>query len=196
MKKIPVQIIKSTSPSGKKAIDVMIDIYDYNEIEKGQEKIYQFKKKYSEMVKKAEKLFFGSNLDKTKKSKNLLSSTCWKLGNLFLKFKDDVKNDFTVTNYAKALERDFGRSRQYVRELITFSRLFKKKEILDIIPMATYRVLIWKKNQLEEAGILEKEKNRLTEMGNNQNAPGREEYKIQLINAIQNEKLKTKSSVK
>ena len=196
MKKIPIKIVEYTI-NGKTRKNVMIDMINTYDIDGNVEiKIKNLKKKYFEIVKKAEKLFFGSNLDKTKKSKNLLSSTCWKLGNLFLKFEDDVKNNFTITNYAEALERDFGRSSSYIRELITFSRLFKEKEVLDTISMATYRALIWKKNQLEEAGILEKEKNRLTEMGKNQNAPGREEYKIQLINAIQNEKLKTKSSVK
>jgi HAMP domain-containing protein len=183
MTKIPVKIVELTSPSGKSAVDVMIDMYDYNEIENVQKKIKKFKKKYFELVKKAEQLFFGSNLGKTR-SKNLTSSTCWKLGNLFQKFDSNIKNDFIITNYSVALERDFGRSNRYIRELIIFSKLFKEKEIIDSVPMAIYRALVWKKNQLDEIGILEKEKNRLIEMGKNNNAPGREEYKIELINAI------------
>lgn len=183
MTKIPIKIVELTSPSGKNAVDVMIDMYDYNEIENVQKKIKKFKKKYFELVKKAEQLFFGSNLGKTR-SKNLTSSTCWKLGNLFQKFDSDIKNDFVITNYSVALERDFGRSSRYIRELIIFSKLFKEKEIIDSVPMAIYRALVWKKNQLDEIGILEKEKNRLIKMGKNNNAPGREEYKIELINAI------------
>ena len=46
MKKIPVKIVELTSPSGKKAVDVMIDVFDYHEIENAQEKIRQFKKNY------------------------------------------------------------------------------------------------------------------------------------------------------
>ena len=122
MTKIPVKIVELTSPSGKSAVDVMIDMYDYNEIENVQKKIKKFKKKYFELVKKAEQLFFGSNLGKTR-SKNLTSSTCWKLGNLFQKFDSDIKNDFIITNYSVALERDFGRSNRYIRELIIFSKL-------------------------------------------------------------------------
>ena len=130
-------------------------------------------------------------MNKTR-SKNLTSSTCWKLGNLFQKFDSDIKNDFTITNYSVALERDFGRSNRYIRELIIFSKLFKEKEIIDSIPMAIYRALVWKKNQLDEIGILEKEKKRLMKMGKDKKYPGREEYKIELINAIKFEQSKSR----
>lgn len=195
MTKIPVKIVELTSPSGKSAVDVMIDIFDYNEVEDVQEKIQEFKKKYFKLVKKAEKLFFGSNLKKTR-SKNLSSSTCWKLGNLFRKFDDDIKNNFIITNYAEALERDFGRSSRYIRELIEFSKLFKEKELSDSIPMAIYRALVWKKIQLDELGILEKEKNRLIEMGKSKHVPGREQYKIELTDAIKAAQSKKKSKSK
>jgi len=76
------------------------------------------------------------------------------------------------------------------------TKLFKEKEIMDSIPMATYRALVWKKNQLDEIGILEKEKNRLTKMGKSKHAPGREQYKIELIDAIKVEQSKTKSKIK
>ncbi len=190
--KIPIKIVELTSPSGKSAVDVMIDVYDYNEVENAQEKIQEFKKKYFELVKEAEKLFFGTNLSKTR-TKNMSSLTCWKLGKLFQKFDSDIKNDFTITNYSVALEHDFGRSSRYIRELMIFSKLFKKKEILDSVPMAIYRALVWKKNQLDEIGILEQEKNRLIEMGKNNNVPGREEYKIELINAIKSAQSKSGS---
>jgi len=195
MAKIPVKIVELTSPSGKTAVDVMIDVYDYNVIEDVQKKIQKFKKKYFELVKKAEKLFFGYNLGKTR-TKNLSSSTCWKLGNLFRKFDDDIKNDFIITNYAVALERDFGRSSRYIRELITFSKLFEEKEILDSIPMATYRALVWKKNQLEEINMLEKEKQRLLKRGKAKEFIGRENYKAELINIITKQKTKKKPQKK
>jgi len=188
MKQIPVKIVEYTI-SGETRKNVMIDMLDTYDIKGDVEnKIITFKKKYFELVEKAEKLFFGSNLDKTR-TKNLSSSTCWKLGNLFRKFDDDVKNNFIITNYAEALERDFGRSGRYIKELIIFSKLFEKKEISDEIPMAIYRALVWKKNQLDEIGILEQEKNRLIEMGKNDNVPGREKYKIELINAIKSAQL-------
>ena len=45
MEKIPVKIVELVSPSGKKAVDIMIDVYDYHGIEDAQEKIRGFKKK-------------------------------------------------------------------------------------------------------------------------------------------------------
>lgn len=183
MKKIPVKIVEYAI-SGETRKNVMIDMIDTYEIDGDVEiKIKNFKKKYFDLVKKAEKLFFGTNLDKTR-TKNLSSSTYWKLGNLFQKFEDDIQNKFIITNYAEALERDFGRSSRYIRELIAFSKLFNENEILNSIPMAIYRALIWKKNQLDDIGILEQEKSRLTKMGKSKNVPGREQYKIELIDAI------------
>lgn len=195
MKKIPVKIIEFAD--GDNMIqEVMIDLVDSIQLEGDPgKKIDKFRDKYFKLVKKAEKLFFGSNLKKTR-TKNLSSSTCWKLGSLFQKFDDDIKNSFIITNYAEALERDFGRSSRYVRELIEFSKLFKEKEISDSIPMAIYRALVWKKIQLDEVGILEKEKNRLIEMGKSKNYPGREEYKIELIDALKVEQSKKKSKNK
>ena len=194
MKKIPVKIIEFAD--GDTMIqEVMIDLVDSMQLEGDPgKKIDKFRDKYFDLVKKAEKLFFDSNKEKTR-TKNLSSKTCWKLGNLFKKFNDDIKNDFEITNYAEALERDFGRSSRYIRELIIFSEVFERNEVSDDIPMAIYRALVWKKIQLEEAGIFEQEKKRLIDMSKEKNCPGREEYKIELINAIKNKK-KSKSGRK
>ena len=61
-----------------------------------------------------------------------------------------------------------------------FSELFSEKEIIDSIPMAIYRALVWKKSQLEEIGELTKEKVRLLERGKNKDFIGRENYKQEL----------------
>ena len=192
MKKIPIKITSITD--GEHVIrEVMIDLDDYMQLDGDPEReADKFRSRYFELVRKAEKLFFGSNLSKAR-IKNLSSSTCWELGNIFRRFEDDVKNNFVITNYATALEQDFGRSNKYIKELMTFSQLFEKNEVSDSIPMAIYRALVWKKNQLDEAGILDKEKNRLIEMGKNRNHPGREKYKIELTNAIKDEQSKIKS---
>ena len=192
MKKIPIKITSITD--GEHVIrEVMIDLDDYMQLDGDPEReADKFRSRYFKLVRKAEKLFFGSNLSKAR-IKNLSSSTCWELGNIFRRFEDDVKNNFVITNYATALEQDFGRSNKYIKELMTFSQLFEKNEVSDSIPMAIYRALVWKKNQLDEAGILDKEKNRLIEMGKNRNHPGREKYKIELINAIKDEQSKIKS---
>jgi len=194
MKKIPVKIIEFAD--GDKMIqEVMIDLVDTMQlgIDPGK-KIDKFRDKYFELVKKAQKLFYGKNHDKKKKRQTLPSSTYWKLGNLLGKFNDDIKNDFEITNYALALQRDFGLSDRYVRELIIFSKVFKEKEILDSIPMAIYRALIWKKTQLEEINMLEKEKHRLLKRGKANEFIGRENYKTELNKIIL--KHKTKKNLK
>jgi len=193
MKKIPVKIIEFSD--GDRLIqEVMIDLLDTVQLEGDPaRKIDGFRDKYFALVKKAELLFFGSNPDKKRKSKNLSSATCWKLGNLFGEFEEDIRHDFEITNYAEALERDFGRSRHYIRELIIFSKLFTQKEVSDSIPMAIYRALVWKRNQLNEAGLLKKEKNRLIEMGKQNRVPGREQYKAELIRATKTKKSRKKS---
>ena len=187
MKKIPVKIIEFSD--GNDTIrEVMIDLADSMQLDGDPgKKLDKFKTKYFELIHKAEKLFFDST-NKKSKVKNLSSLTCWELGNLFGQFDNDVKSHFTITNYAEALERDFGRSSRYIRELIAFSELFAKHEVSNKIPMAVYRALVWKKIQLASAGILQQEKDRLIEMGKTENCCGRERYKIELIDAINKSK--------
>ena len=189
MEKIPIKIVELTSPSGKTAKEVMLDVYDYYEIDDAQKKIKEFKKRYFQIVNDAEKLFFGNDVKKTKKRRSLSSSVYWELGNMFRKFNDKTKNEFTITNYAQALERDFGLSSRYVGELITFSTLFKKSEVLDSISMAIYRALVWKKIQLEECGMLEKEKQRLLHRGKTKEFIGRENYKKELNKIVEKHSL-------
>ena len=181
MKKIPIKIVELTSPSGKKAVDVMIDVFDYHEIENAQEKIRQFKKNYFELVKKAQKIIPKKKLEKK-------ASFYWKVGNLFSTFNKNVKNEFEITNYNSALQRDFGLSISYVRELMVFSELFSKKEVDDSIPMAIYRALVWKKTQLEEVGELKNEKTRLLKRGKNKESIGRENYKKELNALVKSKK--------
>jgi len=193
MKKIPVKIVQYTM-SGQIRKNVMLDIFDAYEMEGDVEKkINDFKKRYFEIVNDAEKLFFGKDLKKTKKRRSLSSSVYWKLGNMFRKFNKETKNEFIITNYPHALERDFGLSSRYVNELITFSTLFKKSEVLDSIPMAIYRALVWKKIQLEECGMLEKEKTRLLKMGKSKEFIGRENYKTELNKIIERKTSQKKS---
>ena len=180
MNKIPIKIVELSSPSGQIAIDVMIDVYDFDDIENPQQKIKEFKKKYFELVEKAKNIM-------PEKREEKIPSVYWKIANLFKKFSDSTTNRFEITNYNEALERDFGLSYRYVRELIIFATLFKKNEIHDSISMAIYRALVWKKNQLEEIGELKNEKLRLIKRAKNNESIKREAYKKEL-----NELIKTK----
>ena len=178
MNKIPIKIVELSSPSGQTAIDVMIDVYDFDDIENPQQKIKEFKKKYFELVEKAKNIM-------PEKREEKIPSVYWKIANLFKKFNDSTTNKFKITNYSEALERDFGLSSTYVHELIIFVNLFKKNEINDSISMSIYRALVWKKNQLEEIGELKNEKLRLIKRAKNNESIKREAYKKELNKLVE-----------
>lgn len=188
MEKIPVKIVELTSPSGKSAVDVMIDVFDYNEIDDAQKEIREFKEKYFELVKKAKKIM-------PKKREEKIPSVYWKIGDMFREFNKNVKNKLEITNYGEALERDFGLSYRYVEELIIFVELFKENEIDDDTSMSIYRALVWKKNQLEEINELGKEKSRLMKRTKNKESIKREDYKKELTELVES-KMKQKVSKK
>jgi len=173
MNKIPIKIVELSSPSGQTAIDVMIDVYDFEGIENPHQKIKEFKEKYFELVKKAKNIM-------PEKKEEKIPSVYWKIGDLFKKFNDSTTNRFEITNYDEALERDFGLSSRYVHELIIFVTLFKKNEIHNSISMSIYRAFVWKKNQLEEIGELKNEKLRLVKRAKNNESIKREDYKKEL----------------
>jgi len=181
MKKIPVKIVQYTI-SGETKKNVMIDMLDTYDIEGDVEKkLKDFKEKYFDLVEKAQRI-----IPKEKSEKKALFY--WKVGNLFSTFNKNVKNEFEITNYNSALQRDFGLSSRYVRELMIFSELFSEKEVDDFIPMAIYRALVWKKTQLEEVGELKKEKTRLLKRGKNKEFVGRENYKKELNALVKSKK--------
>ncbi len=186
--KIPIKIIQVNTGSQMKNV-IIFNSSDYFEL-KGDstKKIKEFEKVYSEIIKKAEKLFFGKDTRKEKKRRDVLSTTYWELGDLFRKFNEKTENNFVIINYAQSLERDFGLSYRYVQELIIFSKLFKKSEINDSISMSVYRALVWKKLQLEELGLLEKERVKLVKRGKIGEKIGREKYKKELVTIIEKSK--------
>ena len=171
MTKIPVKIIELTAPTtGKKSIEVMIDVYDYHGIEDAQEKIKQFKKMYFELVKKAQKIM-PKNKGKRK------SSTLWKIGKLLYDFNKSIKNEFEITNYSSAIVRDFELSGQRsVRYILDFGEFFTESDISDLVPFSHYMILIDQKNFVGKSSF-QKEKNRLVEMAKNGTLPQRDKYR-------------------
>ncbi len=183
MEKIPVKIIQVTSPSGDTKKGVMLDsTYYFTMREDTRKKIKKLEKDYFDLVKKAEELFYGGNIQK--KRQNLPRVTSWQLGEMLRKFHNNTRNIFHITNYANALQRDFALSESYLRELMIFAKEFRKKDISENVPMAIYRALIWKRNQLEELGLLEQEKQKLIKRGKTKKFIGRENYKRELKELI------------
>ncbi len=187
MNKTPVRIVQTQDIHGNKKVGVMLDVSYYLDT-KGDNtgaSIEKFKKLYFDTVDKAKKLFYGKYVEERKKYQNLPSTLYWKLGCILLEFTTSIQDEFVITNYTQALERDFGLSRGYFNELLVFVNVFKKDEILDSIPISYYRMLMRKRTQLQKLGIFEKEKMRLIRIGKENKLTGREKYRRELAQIIE-----------
>jgi len=175
MNKIPIKIVELKSPSGQTAIDIMIDVYDYNEIENGQQKIKEFKKKYFDAIDKAKKLF-------PKKQAQRKTTEFWKLGKILSKLKESTSDQFIITNYYSAIERDFSFTSKYVRMILEFGDYFEKNEVLNSIKFSYYMELIQKRKSLEKLNLFENEKKRLLKMGKINTLLSSLKYREELLN--------------
>mgnify|MGYP003975637091 FL=1 len=188
MNKIPVKIIEFSD--GDQLIqEVMIDLVDTMQIDGDPgEKLEKFRNKYFRLIEKANKLFFGTqnNLSKIRKEKP--SSLYWKLGVLLHDFNKEIKNEFEITNYTEAISRDFALSKDYHYDISTIIDIFKKNQILDSVPFSYYRALKRKRSDLVKLGLFDNEIKRLNKMGKENKLPGREKYKVELIDIIENSK--------
>ena len=178
MDKIPIQIVEITSPSGTRAIEVMLDVLDYHKTDDVQQKLQLFKKKYFETVAKSKKIL------PTNKSQRK-ASHFWKIGKLLYDFNRSIGNEFEIKNYTLSIIRDFGLyERRHISHILQFGELFNKKDIDDSISMSTYLELIWKANFLKKVGMLEKEKKRLLKMSKENALPAQKYYRQDLNNLI------------
>ena len=169
--------------------EVMIDLVDTMQIDGDPgEKLEKFRNKYFRLIEKANKLFFGTqnNLSKIRKEKP--SSLYWKLGVLLHDFNKEIKNEFEITNYTEAISRDFALSKDYHYDISTIIDIFKKNQILDSVPFSYYRALKRKRSDLVKLGLFDNEIKRLNKMGKENKLPGREKYKVELIDIIENSK--------
>ncbi len=182
--KIPVRIVQTEDMHGTKKISMMIDVVHY--VDSGgnpERKLQKFKQLYLDTIEKAKSLFYGVS-EEEKKYRDLPSSLYWSLGELLRKFNDTIENDYEITNYTEAVSRDFGLSKDYIYDLLTVAKVFQKDEILDSVYFSYYRALKRKRRDLARAGLFEKEKRRLNELGKQNDLPGREQYKKELDEII------------
>jgi len=174
---------------GTTKISIMIDVQHYlGTVGNPEKKLNKFKKLYFNTVKSAKKLFYGTISGEEKKYQDLPSSLYWKLGELLKKFNEEIENEFEITNYTDAISRDFGLSKDYIYDLLTVVKHFKKSEILDSVYFSYYRALKRKRRELTRLGLFEKEKKRLNKLGKEKKLPGREKYKKELIEIIKKSK--------
>ena len=184
--KIPVRVVQTEDMHGTKKVSILLDVINYIDTgENPEKKLNKFKKLYFDTVKTAKKLFYGTTGDE-KKYQDLPSSLYWNLGELLRKFNEAIGNDYEISNYTEAISRDFGLSKDYIYDLLTIVKFFKKSEIIDSVYFSYYRALKRKRKDLIRLGLFEKEKKRLNKLGKTNKLPGREQYKKELIEIIQN----------
>ena len=186
MNKIPVKIVEYTI-SGEPRKNVMIDMIDTYEIDGDVEtKIKNFKKKYFEAIDKAKEIF------PTKQTQRK-TIEFWKLGRILSKLKESTSDQFVITNYYSALQRDFLFTSKYLRMILEFADYFEKNEVLNSIKFGYYMELIQKRKLLEKLNQFEKEKKRLLKMGMENTLPGLLKYRDELTHIV---KISKKTRIK
>jgi len=177
--KIPIKIIQVNTGNKLKNV-IIFHSTDYFELKHDSTlKIKKFEKLYSDVVEKISKI-------KGIKYGSLSSSKYYELGVILKDFNAKKEHDFEIKNYNNSISRDFGLSKDYIYDLITVAEIFKKSEIIDSVPFSFYRALKRKRKELESIGLFEQEKKRLNKMAKKNQLPGREQYKIELIDIIEN----------
>ena len=197
VQRISVRIDWTKDDAGKYEIQIVMGSNDFFSSGTAiSNKIKQFKRKYLELVKKAQKIFYGKKFDEKKKYQDLSSLVYYRIGDILQKFNKKIENEFEIINYTQAISRDFGLSQDYIYDLLTVVQVFKKDEIIKSIPFSYYRALKRKRSELTRLGLFEQEKKRLNRMGNEKKLPGREKYKVELIDIIKKECLLKSSKEK
>lgn len=174
MAKIPVKIVEVTSPSGQKAMEVMLDVMDYGRIDGAQEKMKKFKVGYFDVVEKARNIMPGKRTDRK-------ASHFWKVGRLLYCFNRSIRNDFEIADYNSTVSRDFKLyGTGQVGNIIRLGELFEKKDIDDSIPISVYLELLCKAELLKRHGLLEREKKRLVSNAKKKAIPTHKTYRDEL----------------
>lgn len=178
--KIPVRIVQTQDSHGNKRVGVMLDVGYYLDSKVNpDEKVKQFKDLYFQTLEKAKKFM-------PKKGKRLKTIQYWRLSKTLRDFNSSIENEFFITNYSAALQRDFKLTDSDVGIIFQFGKYFKEDEILDEVSMSHYFELTLKKKQLSKKGIFEQEKQNLIKMGRGDKLPGHKEYREYLKSILKN----------
>ena len=174
MEKIPIRITWIMNKDGILEPEIILDMEDFFEFEGSiTDAIIEFKKKYSEILKKASKFI-------PQKSTFVSSRDFWNLSNILLDLKNSANDKFLITNFNEVLQQDFLFALRHVEKILEFAKYYKKKEILDAIPLSYYIELNQKKTKLEKIEMFTKEKGRLLKMGKTEKLPRLMTYRKQL----------------
>ena len=109
VQKISVRIDWTKDDTGKYETQIVMGSNDF--FSSGatiRNQINQFKKRYLELVKKAQNIFYGEKFDEKKKYQDLSSLVYYRMGDILQKFNKKIENEFEIINYTQAISRDFG----------------------------------------------------------------------------------------
>ena len=176
-KKIPVRIVQAHDVYGNKQVGVTLDIsYYVDGGEDASKQVEKFRRLYFTTLNKAKKLL-GNKKRKTSKQ-------YWHLSKLLQDFNAETENEFFITNYRTALERDFGITDSYVGVIFDFGKFFNEEEIIDEIPFSVYFELALKKRKLDKLGLFAKEKEALLKKVKTEKIPIHKDYRNYLKNLL------------
>ena len=188
MAKIPVKIVQTEDIHGTKKVGVMLDVAYYIESDTESnldKKVKKFKELYFDILEKAKNFI-------PQKGAKRSTTDYWKLSKLLLDLKKSTHKQFEITNFRKALQRDFLFTGRYVDKILEFAMYYNKNEIFDSISISYYVELSQKKNKLDELGLFEKEKKHLLKISKLNTLPGVMNYRKELQKLLQTKGKKRK----
>ena len=184
--KIPVRIDWTKNSSGEYDVQIVMNSSDFFGTGTSiRSKIQRFKNKYLVLIEDSKKLAKTKN----KKDRKFTSKHWWRLGKLLNDFNQEIDGQFVISNYTEAISRDlqgFEMSDTEVSVACQFANYFKRDEISEKISIAHYREFCWKTNQLIDLNILEKEKENLLKMSENETLGNHKKYREYLKEKISN----------
>jgi hypothetical protein len=91
---------------------------------------------------------------------------------LLYDFNKSIESQFEITNFTQAVIRDFDLyGTRQTAAILQLGKEFSKKDISDNVSFSHYLELLFITKMLKENGLLEKEKERLLAMGQNNTLP-------------------------
>ena len=190
--KIPIRIDWSKNEEGADEIEIVMNTtYFFQSNTSIRTRISKFKKMYLKFIKDVKEIRKNSKIRKSKKNGSTLSTTeTWRLCKLLSDFNDKVETEFEITNYKEVYSREIGLTLRYINLWLNFGRNFKKKEVLDVIPVTYYMSICWNISFLKKHRLFNKEKRNLNKIGKEGKIPSTREYRKHIQSLMLGDELK------
>jgi len=178
-RKIPIRIDWSKNENGEDSMEIVMNTsYFFESNSSIRTRIIEFKKMYLKFIEDVKDIREKSKRRKSKTNWSTLSTIeTWKLCKLLLDFNDKIETEFEIINYKEVYSREIGLTLRYINLCLNFGRDFKRKDILDIIPITYYMLICWNLAILKKQKLFNKEKKNLLKIANEGKLPSTRQYK-------------------